>query len=286
MSLITVSEIASRIPDGTKLAVAKDFTGVSVAVTAALIKREARNLHLVCLPISGLQADLLIGAGCIAQLETSAVTMDEFGGAPAFQRAVQRGTIKLLDGTCPAIHAGMQASQKGIPFMPLRGILDSELLAHRSDWQVIPNPFESDDPIVAIKAINPDIALIHAAAADRFGNIFFGRERDCLTLAHAARTTFATVEQIVEGNLLDDPDKSGSVLPALYVEGIAHVPQAAWPVGFGDAYAPDGDAIRQYLAGVRADEPAPELLNALIEAAPWAAAIGHTTKAGMADLNV
>lgn len=279
MSLISVTEIAAKIPDGCKLAVAKDYTGVSVAVTAALIKRNARDLHLVCLPISGLQADLLIGAGCIRRLETSAITMDEFGGAPAFQKAVREGSIELLDATCPAIHAGMQASQKGIPFMPLRGILDSELLANRSDWQVIANPFEADDPIVAIKAINPDVTLIHAAAADRFGNIFFGRERDCLTLAHAAKTTFATVEKIVEGNLLDDPDKAGSVLPALYVEAIAHVPQGAWPVGFGDAYGPDGDALRQYLAGVRNGESPDALLDALIADAPWAAKVGGVSKA-------
>ncbi len=279
MSLISVTEIAARIPDGSKLAVAKDYTGVSVAVTAALIKRRARNLHLVCLPISGLQADLLIGAGCISKLETSAVTMDEFGGAPAFQKAVREGSIEMLDATCPAIHAGMQASQKGIPFMPLRGILDSQLLETRADWQVIANPFEADDPIVAIKAINPDITLIHAAAADRFGNIFFGRERDCLTLAHAAKTTFATVEKIVEGNLLDDPDKAGSVLPALYVEGIAHVPHGAWPVGFGDAYSPDGDALRQYLAGVRNGEHPDALRDALIGDAPWAASVGDLSKA-------
>lgn len=285
MSLISVETIANNIPDGCKLAVAKDFTGVSVAVTAALIKRQARNLHLVCLPISGLQADLLIAAGCIDTLETSAITMDEYGAAPSFQKAVRAGSVNLLDGTCPAIHAGMQASQKGIPFMPLRGILDSELLEHRTDWTVINNPFADEDPIVAIRAINPDVALVHASAADRFGNVFVGRERDCLTLAHAAKACWVTVEEIVDGNLLDDPDKAGSVLPALYVDGIAHVPQGAWPVGFGDLYGPDDKAMRQYLAAARTDDPSEQALDALISAAPWAGQITANTSAELADAN-
>lgn len=270
MKLSTPQELAALIPDGCKLAVAKDFTGVSVAVTAALAARGAKNLHLVCLPISGLQADLLIAAGCLSTIETSAVTMDEYGAAPSFQQAVRAGSIKLLDGTCPAIHAGLQASQKGVPFATLRGILDSDLLENRTDWKVIDNPFAADDPIVAIKAINPDVALIHAQSADRFGNVFVGRERDCLTLAHAARSCVLTVEEIVDGNLLDDPAKSGSVLPALYIDAIAHVPKGAWPIGFGDQYGADDEAMRAYLAAAKAAEPADELLQILLSRAPWA----------------
>ncbi|MFK7963735.1 MAG: CoA transferase subunit A [Burkholderiaceae bacterium] len=269
MKLSTPAELAAIIPDGCKLAVAKDETGVAVAVTAALVARQARDLHLVCLPISGLQADLLIAAGCIATVETSAVTMGEYGAAPSFLQAVRTGAIKLLDGTCPAIHAGIQASQKGVPFAVLRGILDSELLEHRTDWRVIDNPFANDDPIVAIKAIDPDVALIHAQAADRFGNVFIGRERDCLTLAHAAKRCLVTVEEIVDGNLLDDPAKSAGVLPALYVDAISHVPAGAWPIGFGDHYGADDTAMRDYLGAARASEPADGLLRKLASKAPW-----------------
>jgi len=283
MKLSTLHELAAHIPDGCKLAAAKDFTGVSVAVTAALVARRAKDLHLVCLPISGLQADLLIAAGCLSTIETSAVTMDEYGAAPSFQQAVRAGSIKLLDGTCPAIHAGLQASQKGVPFATLRGILGSELLAHRTDWRVIDNPFAHDDPIVAIKAIDPDVALIHAEAADRFGNVFFGRERDCLTLAHAARSCVATVEKIVDGNLLDDPSRSGSVLPALYIDAIAHVPMGAWPIGFGDHYGGDDETMRAYLAAARAGEPADELLQILLARAPWADLLGPVELAVSAD---
>ena len=55
----------------------------------------------------------------------------------------------MVDATCPAIHAGLQASEKGIPFMPLRGILETDVLANRQDWQVADNPFGADDPLVS-----------------------------------------------------------------------------------------------------------------------------------------
>ncbi len=70
--LSSLAELAARVPDGAKLAVPRDITGPAMAATRALIRRGVRGLHLVCVPTSGLQADLLIGAGCVAALETSA----------------------------------------------------------------------------------------------------------------------------------------------------------------------------------------------------------------------
>ncbi len=274
MEILALDDLIAHIPDGSKLAVAKDDTGVAMAATVALVRRGVRDLHLVCLPVSGLQADLLIAAGCLATIETSAVTFGEHGSAPHFVRALRDGGLRILDGTCPAIHAGMQASQKGIPFMPLRGILDSDLLGNRNDWTIIDNPFRDEstkhnDPIVLIKAIDPDIALFHAASADRFGNVFIGRERECLTLAHAARQCLVTVERIEEGNLLDDPARSGSVIPAIYITAIAHVPLGAWPIGFGDEYRADERAIRSYLRHATEESEADALLEELLESSPW-----------------
>ena len=55
--------------------------------------------------------------------------MGEHGSAPRFTAAVRAGAIEMWDATCPAIQAGLQAAEKGIPFMPLRGILGSDLVA-------------------------------------------------------------------------------------------------------------------------------------------------------------
>ena len=246
MPIVDVDTLAASIPDGAKLAIAKDDTGAAIRATLALIRRGVRGLHLVCLPVSGLQADLLIGAGCVDTIETSAVTLGEFGGAPRFNAAVRSGAVRVVDGTCPAIYAGMQAGQKGTPFMPLRGIIGSDLLAHRDDWKVIDNPFAPGDRVVAVKAIVPDLALFHALAADRHGNVFLGRDRDGMTLAQASRGALVTVERIVEGNLLEDDARSGSVLAALYVTQVAHAPHGTWPILFGDQHPVDARWMARY----------------------------------------
>ena len=75
----SAEELAARIPDGAKIAIGVDNIGVAMETTRAMIRRGVRDLHLVCVPIAGLQADLLIGAGCVATLETSAITFGEYG---------------------------------------------------------------------------------------------------------------------------------------------------------------------------------------------------------------
>ena len=120
---LSLEALAARIPDGSLLAIPPDHVGVAMAATRALLRRGARGLRLLTVPTSGLQADLLIGAGAVAEIETAGVMLGEAGSAGRFTAAIKAGSIVIRDATCPAIHAGLQAAEKGIPFMPLRGIL-------------------------------------------------------------------------------------------------------------------------------------------------------------------
>jgi glutaconate CoA-transferase subunit A len=217
-----------------------------MAATRALIRRGVKRLHLVALPTSSLQADLLIGAGCIETLETSAVSLGEFGPAPSFTAAIIAGTIRMMDATCPALHAQFQAAEKGVLFMPLRGLIGSDVLAHRPDWKIVGNPFGNNDPIVLLPALKPDVALFHAAVADRAGNVFIGTQRELVTMAHAAQKTVVTVERIHDGDLLRDPVLAAGTLPGFYVEAVAVEPRGAWPLPLPDHYAIDGAHISEY----------------------------------------
>src|SRR5215831_9271894 len=242
----SLEEALAPISDGCVLAVPREVSGVAMAATRALIRRGVKRLQLVALPTSSLQADLLIGAGCVETLETSAVSLGEFGPAPRFTAAVVSGSIKMKDATCPALHAALQASEKGVPFMPLRGLIGSDILKYRDDWKVMDSPFAEGDPIVLLPAIKPDIALIHAPMADRFGNVWIGRQRELATMAHAAEKTIATVEKIHEGNLLDDPVLAAGTLPGFYVNSIAIAERGAWPLGLPDFYPADADHLAEY----------------------------------------
>jgi glutaconate CoA-transferase subunit A len=246
--LSSLEALAAAIPDGALLAVPKDSSGVSMAATRELVRRGVRRLHLVCVPVGGLQADILIGAGAVATIETSAVTLGEFGAAPRFTAAVRAGTLRVLDATCPAIYAALQAGEKGIPFMPLRGLLGTDLLVHRPDWKVIDNPFTTQDPIVALPGICPDVALFHAPLADRHGNVFVGSRRELMLMAHAARQTLVTVEEITDDALLDDPQRAAGVLPAIYVTRVAAARHGALPLAFWDRYPEDDAVLSNYVA--------------------------------------
>jgi glutaconate CoA-transferase subunit A len=242
----TIDDAIAHIEDGCLLVVPREVSGVPMAATRALIRRHVKNLHLVALPTSSLQADLLIGAGCVATLETSAVSLGEFGPAPRFAAAVTGGTIRMMDATCPALHAALQAAEKGVPFMPLRGLIGSDILKYRPDWKVIDSPYGSDDPIVLLPAIRPDVALFHAPMADRNGNVWIGRQRELATMAHAARKTVATVEKLFDGDLLADPVMAAGTLPGFYVAAVAVAPNGAWPLPLPDHYAADGAHLAEY----------------------------------------
>lgn len=242
----TVEEALSPIRDGSMLAVPREVAGVPMEATRALIRRGVRDLHLVALPTSSLQADLMIGAGCVTTLETSAVSLGEFGAAPRFTAAIRAGAIRMMDATCPALHAAFQAAEKGVPFMPLRGIIGSDILVHRPDWRVIDNPFDTDDPIVLLPALRPDVALMHAPMADRAGNVWIGRQRELATMAHASAASVFTVEKLVDGNLLDDPVMAAGTLPGFYVDAIAVAENGCWPLGLPDHYAADPSHLGEY----------------------------------------
>jgi len=217
--------------------------------------------------------DLLIGAGCVAEVETSAVTLGEHGFAPCFTRAVKQGAIRVHDATCPAIQTRLQAAEKGVPFLPLRGLLGSDILAHRPDWRVIDNPFaDGSDPIVLLPALVPDVAIVHAALADAAGNLWVGRRRELATMAHAARITLATVEEVVPGNLLEDERMAAGVIGAAYVTAIARAERGAWPLAVLDRYGVDEPHLADYAKLARTPEGFLAYLDRFVRAAPARAA--------------
>jgi glutaconate CoA-transferase, subunit A len=242
----TLEDALSAVGDGCMLAVPRENAGVAMEATRALIRRGIRQLHLVTLPTSTLQADLLIGAGCVEVVETSAVSLGEFGLAPRFTAAVLAGTLQVKDATCPALHAALQAAEHGVPFLPLRGLIGSDVLEQREDWRAIENPFGDNDPIVLLPALKPDVALFHAPMADKLGNVWVGRQRELITMAHAAAKTVVTVETMHDGNLLDDPVLAAGALPGFYVTAVALAPRGAWPLPLPDYYEVDETHFAEY----------------------------------------
>ncbi len=251
--MMTLEEMAASVPDGALVALPPDNSLPSVALAKALVRRGARRLRLLGVPVSGFATDLLIGAGCVAEVQTSACSLGEAGFAPRFTAAVKAGTIRVLDATCPAIHAMLQASEKGVPFMPLRGVIGSDILANRPDWRVIEAPF-TGERILCLPALSPDIAAFHAAMADEAGNVWLGRRRECATLAHASQRALVTVERVVPGNFLEDERLAPGTISATYISGIALAERGAHPVALLNEYGFDAAFVADYARAARTQE--------------------------------
>jgi glutaconate CoA-transferase subunit A len=249
-------DLAARIADGAFLALPPDYSMPSMAVVRALIQQKKKNLKLLGVPVLGMCADLLIGAGCVAEVESSAVSLGEAGLAPRFTAAVENNEIRMRDATCPAVHTALQAAEKGVPFMPLRGVLGSDLVKNRPDWMVQENPMRKmgSDPILLIPAISPDIAVFHARWADEAGNVWVGRRRELATIAHAAKQTFVTYEELKPGDMLEDELLAPGVISATYIAATAQAKRGAWPLGIAGVYDIDDAHLAQYARAARTRE--------------------------------
>ncbi len=226
-------ELAAGIPDGALLALPPDYSLVAMEVVRALIRRKAKGLRLLGVPILGMSADLLIGAGCVAEVETSAVSLGEAGLAPRFTEAVEKNLIKVKDATCPAVHAGLIGS--------------SDLMKGRKDWI-------RQGEVVLVPAIKPDVALFHARWADEAGNVWVGRRRELATAAHAAKTSLVTFEERRKGDMFEDELLAPGVISAIYVSAVAHAPRGAWPLGMPDVYGVDDTHVSQYAKAAKTRE--------------------------------
>jgi glutaconate CoA-transferase, subunit A len=242
----TAAALAARIPDGASVALAPDYAGAPMMLIKELARRGARELALIGVPQLGLAADILIGAGCVRRIETAAISLGEQGLAPCFGRAFAQGRIEVRDSTCPAIHGALQAAEKGLPYMPVRGVLGSDLIPARPDWRIGENPFPPHDPILLVPAIRPDVALLHAPRADREGNLWIGVRRELMLMAHASRQSLATAERIAPRRLLDDASDAAGTIPSLYIDGVALAPDGARPLGLFATYGPDLAGLEAY----------------------------------------
>lgn len=253
-----VDGLAAMIPDGSSVTIHKgDEADVPMALTWAMVRRGIRGLHVVTLPtaaypVSGMMMDVLIGAGCVDSVETSGISLHELGPAPRFSAAVKAGRLRVLDATCPAVYAGLQAGAKGQPFAPLYGLIGSDVLGHREDYKVIENPYAPGQRIALVPAINTDVAIFHAEMADEEGNVWVGRDRDRVLAAHAARKALVTVERRVAGNFFDDERLSAGLIGAMHIHALAEAPQGCWPMRADGSI--DMAEVRAYQAAAQSED--------------------------------
>jgi glutaconate CoA-transferase subunit A len=139
----------------------------------------------------------------------------------------------------------------GVPYVPVIGLVGSDLLARRDDMVVAPDPFGNGKVSVVAKAMRPDIAVFHVDKVDRHGNVSCGYQVEAVILAEASTHVVVTAEEIVDR--VTEKDAVGAFIPSILVDAVVHAPFGAHPGGMTGRYAPDKAAMQEYVAASRDD---------------------------------
>ena len=139
----------------------------------------------------------------------------------------------------------------GVPYIPIVGLVGTHLLERRDDMVLAVDPFDGVTRSVVAKALRPDVALFHARAVDRQGNVSCGYHSENVILAEASKLVIVTAEQVVDQ--LSEQEAVGTWIPGIYVDVIAHVPRGAHPAGMPGLYAADGAHMIEYVAASKDD---------------------------------
>ncbi len=163
--------------------------------------------------------------------------------------------------------AGLRAASYGIPFQPVAGVHGSEL-ARVNNWQTLRDPYGSGKDVYVIPAVQPDIAVIHAAEVDADGNArIYGSPFWDHPLTRAAKRVLVTAEKLVTTDRLREQPEL-TLVPGFMVEAVAITPQGAWPGSMHPYYDIDYPAVERYM------QDADGVLESHLAAAPEAIAIG------------
>ena len=253
--LTSLPKAAAMVEDGALVTLGgATFHRAPMAFVRELVRQGRKDLNLVDRE-PAIDFDLLIGAGCVAMVRAGMVAFEVLGMAPNFRRKSEAGEIVVKEGACQPIISGLRAAAMGLPSLPVKGMLGSDLMDISEivgGQKAFEDPF-TGETLIAVRAIEPDVAVIHAQKADAFGNTRIeGPLYEDVIKAKAARTVVVTAEEIVDTAEFRKAPES-TTLPHFLVDAVVHAPNGAWPCSCCNHYDTDYDHLREYLAAAKAD---------------------------------
>ncbi len=255
--------IVSHVHDGDVVALQNMATQAApMASVRELIRQEKRALGLVVL-VGGMAVDWLSAAGVIDRLIGAAVSMEQFGLCQQYRKAVEGGRVRVEELSETALNARLGAGARNLPFLPTRGLIGTDLIDQNPEnLRFVADPF-GGPPVVACRALVPDVALVHAHRADARGNVQYEPTTlwpDIGIFPKAARRVIVTAEEIVDSDVLRrNPDRT--VLPGFVVDAVVEVPYGAHPTSFFPGYGYDADFHLAWARVAKDDEAVAEFLE-------------------------
>lgn len=265
--LLTMREaIAELVPDDASVALGLQMEQmIPFAAGHEIIWQRKRGLTLIG-PISDILFDQLIAAGCVEQAIASWVGNVMMGSAYNFRRAVEQGGLKVVNLSNFAVALALQAAAMGVPFLPTRTALGSDVARGNEFFAEIDSPFEDTqsgesstrlggpgcpplrEPVKlhAVRALTPDVAIVHLQRADRDGNAHcWGNFGVMIEAVRAARRVIVVAEEIVDADVIaSDPNRT--VIPGFLVSAVVECRYGAHPSPVQGCYGRDNGFFRQY----------------------------------------
>ena len=238
--------ISENLPDGASVALGLQMEQmIPFAAGHEIIRQKKRGLTLIG-PISDILFDQLIAAGCAEQVIAAWVGNVMMGSAYNFRRAVEQDGLKIFNMTNFTVALALQAGAMGVPFLPTRTALGSDVPKENHFFYQIFSPFMPKEPLWAIRALNPDVTIVHVQRADREGNSHcWGNFGVMLEGVRAAKRVIIVAEEVVEPEVIaSDPNRT--VIPGFMVSAVVHCPYGAHPSPVQGCQNRDNAFFRQY----------------------------------------
>jgi glutaconate CoA-transferase subunit A len=246
--ILDETEAANWLASGMTIAIGQP---TPMALVRQIIRRGLEDLTVID---AGFSLDLLIAAGCVRKV-VSYYAGGGFGYpvTPAFRRAAERGTIEVWECEEGILCAGLQAAAQSLPFLPWRGGVGTSLPEVNRDLKLFKDPI-SGETLITVPPIKPDVAILHAAHADAYGNVqhLGGPGWIDLFMYRAADRTIVQVEKIIANEELRADAWKTTIAGA---DAIVRAPFGAHPFYSRGYYVQDNDHLREYAEAAGCGDP-------------------------------
>jgi glutaconate CoA-transferase, subunit A len=218
----------------------------------ALIRAGKKQLTCARSIVSS-DGDLLFGSGACDHMVTSWFSQGILWGVSKVMRHhVETGKARYDEWSHMAMGMRLRAGAMGIPFMPIRSMLGSDVRKQRPEPIEIDCPF-TGDKLLLVPALNPDVALIHVQRCDPYGNAQIdGLQFMDIDLAIAANKVLLTTERIVSNDQIRRaPDQTK--IPFFAVDAVVELPFGCAPHECYGVYEPMIRHMEYYTGLVNSD---------------------------------
>jgi glutaconate CoA-transferase, subunit A len=239
--------ISTHVTDGCSVAIGLQMEQmIPFSAGHEIIRQRKRDLTLIG-PIFDIIADQLIGAGCVREVIGAWVGNVMMGSAYNFRREVESGRVKVTNLTNFSVALALQAGAMGVPFLPMRSALGSDIAKGNRFFTEIDDPFGGEPRrLHAVRALTPDVTIMHVQRADADGNAHcWGNFGVMLEGVRAAKKVIVIAEEIVAPEVISS-DPNRTVIPGFLVSAVVESPFGAHPSPVQGYYKRDDEFFLSY----------------------------------------